>query len=107
MRHNSQAENITFIGIGLAGLGKIEDFRCHVCTGSTSDHRRKLFGIERKPEIDDSGLHSVQINDNVLGLDVSMNDILFMALVQTRAYSRNDGPYIILLKPITVVNDCL
>jgi hypothetical protein len=107
MRKYSKTEDVTFAIVRNCSLWKLVDLGGHVCSCAASVQMVRFFYIKWESKIDDGGLHSVKINDDILWLDVSMNDILSMALTQSITNSRYNFFDIFLLQSTAIMDDGL
>jgi hypothetical protein len=64
-----------------------------------------FFEIEDHSEIDNGGLHGIQIDDDVLRFDVPMNDVPFVALQQTLCDADHDRFDVFDFYFLRIVND--
>lgn len=78
MCNDSEAEHIALLAVSLA-----ENFRSHVSHSAAFGPSRLLpqgWHLERKPKINYFHLVSVDVDNDVLGFEVAMDDAAFMAL---------------------------
>lgn len=85
MSDDSEAELIAFAVVGGVGgfVFAFVYFRGHVGEGSAFAELYFGFEVEGHAEVDDGGLHGVEVDNNVLGFDVSVYDFSFVAFLES------------------------
>ena len=107
MRKDSKTEDIAFAVIGNCSLGKLVDLGGHVGSCAASVQVIGFFGIEWESKVDDGGLHSIEIDDDILWLDISVNDVLPVAFIQSVTNSQQYFFDVFLLEASAIVDDGL
>lgn len=105
VRNYSQAKPITLGVVGCPLVLALKYLRSHVGQSTTFLELTLFFQVQSHPEIDYSWFHRVQVHNNILRLDVSMDDLLLVALFQPFSDAGDDGPDIFLTHGGTVVDD--